>query len=303
MRQSNLISSIWKSFYSKALYQDVCHNWGFSVVVYLFLLIVIYGGIASYNHEHGFFKTFNLTMNEIVTQIPTGEISKGTMKIQEQSPHAITLHSDELLGADTSDVTIAAGIKNNQSIENPAKNTLTPIAVFDMTNQATPETTPATFIFHSNGYYFITEHKTNAPIIQIKKVKSLADPGTQNAYQFKPYSSKLQIHFSKEQATHWAEKMKWILPILLLLLVCIGQFIFKLLQAIFYAFLALIFSAFYKITLTYGAAYRLSIVAMTPAFFIITLSGFFLDIRHPWFIALLAEVGYLFFAVYANRSK
>lgn len=299
MRQTNLISSIWKSFYSKALYQDVCHNWGFSVIVYLFLLIIIYGGIASYNHEHGFFKVFNLTMNDIVTQIPTGEISKGSMKIQEQSPYTIALHSDELFSADTPDVKISAGISNS------THDALTPIAVFDMTNKVTPETTPSTFIFHANGYYFITEHKTNAPIVQVKKVKSLAEPGTQNAYQFKPYSTKLQMHFSKAQASQWAEKMQSTLPILLLIFICIGQFILKLLQAILYALLALIFSAFCqaKPTLTYGATYRLSIVAMTPAFFIVTLSSFFLDIRHAWLIAFLLEVGYLFFAVYSNRSR
>jgi len=77
-------------------------------------------------------------VNEIATQIPTGKISKGTMKIQEQSPYIITLPSEETLD-------------NKKS----PTHTLTPIAVFDMTNQTTPANTPVTFIFHTNGYYFI----------------------------------------------------------------------------------------------------------------------------------------------------
>lgn len=291
MRQNNLISSIWKSFYSKNLYQDVSQNWGFGVVGYLFLLIIIYTAIVFYNHNHAFPKTFNMVINEFVNQVPTGEINNGKMTIAEPSPYEITLSSD------------ATNDHSKPSV--PAKDsTLTKIAVFDMTNKVTPDTTAATLIFHSNGFYIITQHKnTNAPLVQVKKTKSLDEPGAQNDYQFKFYPAKGQTHFSKAQAQKWASEVEWILPFIVMTFICIGQFIFKLLQAVLYAFIGLIFSALCKVKLTYGQAYRLSIVSTTPAFFLVTLSSFFLDIQHAWLIAFVIEMGYLFFAVSANRSN
>lgn len=301
MRQTNLISSIWKSFYSKSLYQDVYQNWGVGVVGYLFLLIIIYTAIVFYNHNHAFPKTFNMVINELVNQVPTGEVKNGKMTIVESSPYEITLRSDEMTAYHPGKVSYGMTFQPNVPVKDP---TLTKIAVFDMTNKVTPDTSAATLIFHSNGYYVITEHKkTNAPLIQVKKQQSLDESGAQNAYQFKFYPTKAQVAFSKAKAQKWASEVEWILPFIVMTFICIGQFIFKLLQAVVYAFIGLIFSALCKVKLTYGQAYRLSIVSTTPAFFLVTLSSFFLDIQHAWLIAFIIEMGYLFFAVSANRSN
>jgi hypothetical protein len=78
--------------------------------------------------------------------------------------------------------------------------------------------------------------------------------------------------------------------------------ILKFCQPIFYALIGLIFGGLVKIHLTYGEAYRLAIIASTPAFILISIGKFLFPIPHSWWIAFILEMIYLYFAVYSNRQ-
>ncbi len=82
-----------------------------------------------------------------------------------------------------------------------------------------------------------------------------------------------------------------------------GSYVYRLLQALLYAAIGLIFVRTLKARLDYGAVLQLALVAITPAVILSTLirlAG--LAIPVFWLICFLLAMGYLFFAVKANAA-
>ncbi len=271
MRRTNIISAIWKSFYSQDLYQDVRMNWGFGIVLYVLILAVLYT-LVSISTQQTTLTKFMMCLSESVTQkIPTGKVANGKMTINAPSPYTVYYQ---------------------EKGQEPK-----PFLVFDMTDKIQPSQTIATIIFHSNGYYSQDNTTQNNPQT-IKLVQQ------ETSYTFRTYpNTSRAFTFSAEQAQKLVDKLIVFIPMVFFIVIGLLKFLFKLLQGAVYAFIVMIFGGFFKIHFGYGQAFRLAIMAATPAFIVVGITQLFVAIPHPWSIAFIIELIYLYFAAYANRQQ
>jgi len=96
---------------------------------------------------------------------------------------------------------------------------------------------------------------------------------------------------------------QWAL-IILYPLIALFSFIYRIIVALFYALIGLLFARTLKADLKYTGLISLSIIAMTPAI-IISAAYNYLELRIPyWFlINFIISMSYLYFAVKANSEK
>lgn len=255
---TSIISALWKSFYSQDLYQNVRKNWGFGVVFYLLLLTLLYSVIFLF-HERSTINAFLDKLSvQITSQVPEGRLDSGIMSIEKPSPYVI-YYEDKTKGE---------------------------FAVFDMDNKLSPATSPATLIFHKDGYYY----RNN----DARKVD-------QKSYTFHPYP-KQSFTFSAEKAQAISHKYLNALPLILFGFIWGAKFIFKLIQAIFWAFVVMGLVRLCKGSLTYGQSYRLAIIGMTPAFILVSIPRLFTFIPHAFLIGVMIDLIYMYFAAYSNRG-
>ncbi|MCB0293271.1 MAG: DUF1189 family protein, partial [Calditrichaeota bacterium] len=67
--------------------------------------------------------------------------------------------------------------------------------------------------------------------------------------------------------------------------------------------IALLFAALLKTQLKYTVAIRLAVMAITPVLILDMLRSIFdITVPHPWVVAFLIAMAYLFFAVYVNSQ-
>ena len=76
---------------------------------------------------------------------------------------------------------------------------------------------------------------------------------------------------------------------------------YRIVQALIYAAIGLLFASFCKTTLSYAALIRLAVAAVTPCIIVGTILSF-TDTSIPAFLYLVAALVYLFFAVKSISS-
>jgi hypothetical protein len=83
-----------------------------------------------------------------------------------------------------------------------------------------------------------------------------------------------------------------------------GSYLYRIVQALIYALIALIFARVLKVSLEYGALLQLALVAITPVLLLNTLRTV-LGVPVPFagLISFLVALGYLFLAVKANAGN
>ena len=92
--------------------------------------------------------------------------------------------------------------------------------------------------------------------------------------------------------------------LLLFPLLVIGSFIYRLIQALFYALIGKVYSAFFNVELTYGENIKLAIVAVTPAIVFATVMDLLLLVfPFQMLIYLAIAVAYIIFAIKSNKNK
>lgn len=89
MRNFNYIQSIYKSFYSKALYRDVAMNWGGGVVLYLFFLLVLCWSVSMIKIQPIITVAAHQFSEQIVTQVPFLKIKDGIVSTPANHPYFI----------------------------------------------------------------------------------------------------------------------------------------------------------------------------------------------------------------------
>ena len=78
----------------------------------------------------------------------------------------------------------------------------------------------------------------------------------------------------------------------------LGSYVKRIIQALIFAAVGLLFALSCKVSLAYGALLRLAIVAMTPCIIIKTVLGLAgVRFPHAWLLYLLVTLAYLFFGV------
>ena len=81
----------------------------------------------------------------------------------------------------------------------------------------------------------------------------------------------------------------------------LGSYFYRIVQALLYAAIGLLFASWCKATLSYAALLRLAIVAVTPCIIVGTVLGL-VGVPLPSLVYLLIALLYLFFAVKANSQ-
>jgi hypothetical protein len=106
-----------------------------------------------------------------------------------------------------------------------------------------------------------------------------------------------------ERITGWLHTAEKFLIIIIYPFALLGSYLYRIIQALIYAVIGLLFASWCKVTLSYAALLRLAIVSVTPSIIINTilvLAGIYLP--YLWLLYLLITLAYLFFGVKASSQ-
>jgi hypothetical protein len=112
-------------------------------------------------------------------------------------------------------------------------------------------------------------------------------------------------HFvlNSERVMGWLHTASKFFVIITCFAALLGSYLFRIVQALIYAAVGLLFALWCKVTLSYATLLRLAVVAMTPCMLAKTIFGL-ADIHLPYaaLISLVVTLAYLFFAVKVNSE-
>ncbi len=111
------------------------------------------------------------------------------------------------------------------------------------------------------------------------------------------------FHLDRNRVQHWAEMTGQWLATVCYPFVLIGSFIYRMVQALIYALIGLLFARLLNITLGYAALVRLSVFALTPVLILCTVQELAqVPLTGWWIVCLAVAMVYLFVAVKANAG-
>ncbi len=99
-----------------------------------------------------------------------------------------------------------------------------------------------------------------------------------------------------ERITGWLHIGRKFLAVVIFPIALLSSYVYRIVQALIYAAIGLVFASFCKTTLSYAALIRLAVVALTPCIIV----GAILDLAEtsiPYYLYIVAALVYLFFAV------
>jgi hypothetical protein len=154
-------------------------------------------------------------------------------------------------------------------------------------------------IFDESGQYTSLENTDAQILVTDSKLIYIKDKFETREYSFSKIS-----HFSltHEMILSWASWAKF-LSIFLYLFIVPCMFLYRAVQVLLYSLAGLIFQAILGTGYSYQTIYRLTILAITPAFVINKLFGYFdIDFTGWSFLCMAISLGYLFFGMKANKE-
>ncbi|MHC4394788.1 MAG: DUF1189 family protein [Planctomycetota bacterium] len=104
------------------------------------------------------------------------------------------------------------------------------------------------------------------------------------------------LFVDSKRITGWLQTLKKVIVIAMYPFALVGSYVYRIIQALIYAAIGLLFASLCKVTLSYDALLRLAIVAVTPCIIastVLVLAG----VGVPGLLYLLVALGYLFFGV------
>jgi len=99
-----------------------------------------------------------------------------------------------------------------------------------------------------------------------------------------------------ERITGWLHTARKFLAVVMYPLALLGSYVYRIVQALIYAVIGLLFASLCKTTLSYTALIRLAVAAVTPCIIVGTILSL-TDSSIPWFLYPMAALAYLFFAI------
>jgi len=251
MRRYSVIHVPVLSFFSKALYRDVCHQWKGVGFAYLLLLLIVCWIAPIVKLHIGVSDFVDNEASRIVSQIPTITIVDGKASINEPQPYRIT-------EPDTGET----------------------LAVIDTTGA-------------------INSLEDAKAFVLIKETEAILK---QSDFETRTFSFREidQLTLDQDMVTGWLATAKVFVAPVLYVLAVLGAFVFRILQALIYACIGLLFASWCKSRFTYASLIRLSIVAVTPGIIIATIlevAG--VSFPYSGWCYFLAAMGFLFFGVKA----
>jgi hypothetical protein len=261
------------SFWSKSFYIDVAKNWGGVAYAYLFVLLCFTWLFMSTKIEMEFSYKADHVLKPVIEQLPLMTIKKGILSIDRPSPYTIK-------GAD------GVAFITFDTRDNPMK----------------PAEAPGIFLVEKNTAIFKPSEADKLLGVESKEPQlyKRANPD-QNMDLF---SNVDQAVIDQKSVNQVITTFKRSLAIGVFLVALPLGFILCMVQSLLYGLLAMAIASANQINISYGAAVRLSVVAMTPVLLVDSL----LKLRNLnsifWGpIALFITVGYIMFAIRANIDE
>ncbi len=166
--------------------------------------------------------------------------------------------------------------------------------------------------------YYIKDPETNKPLAIIDttgQIQSLKDTDAlflltdnkviikKSKFENRTYelSNVKAFAVNSERITGWLHIGRKFLVVAIYPFALLGSYVYRIVQALIYAAIGLLFASFCKTTLSYAASTRLAIVAVTPCIIVSTILGL-IGTSIPNFLYLVAALVYLFFAVKSISS-
>lgn len=169
--------------------------------------------------------------------------------------------------------------------------------------------------------YFIREPDSNQVIAVIDTTGSIESPADANAFCLLTKTSIIMKQSHLETRTYDLSQVKSFtvsgdgimkflhvakkfLAIILYPLALLSSYVYRIIQALIYAAIGLLFASTCKLKLSYAALLRLAVVAMTPCMIIKTVFGL-AGVAFPCISVLYIMIilAYLYFGVYACSQK
>ena len=127
-----------------------------------------------------------------------------------------------------------------------------------------------------------------------------------NAIETRTFSLQNVEHFVVDQETvaGWLEMVRKYIAILAFPFAVLGSFIFRVVQALIYAAIGILFCRMSKTERPYQTLLRLSVMAITPVIIVSTVFDM-IGIKVPFrgLVYFIAAMGYLYFAVYSASRQ
>ncbi len=106
-----------------------------------------------------------------------------------------------------------------------------------------------------------------------------------------------------DRITGWLGIVRKFLTVVIYPFALLGSYLFRIVQALIYAAIGLLFALWCQVTLSYATLLRLAVVAMTPCLLAKTIFGLAdIHLSYATLIFLVITLAYLFFAVKANSE-
>ena len=249
MKQYSIFHVPFMSFFSRALYRDVCFHWKGVAFGYLLLLLIICWIPQIIKFHTGLTEFVENDVPPMVSQVPTITFADGQASIDEPQPYFI-------VAPDSNEV----------------------LCVIDTTGTITSlDQTDAMFLLTKTEIiYKENDYKTES-------------------YEFSDFDD---FVLSQDEINKWISVIKtWVTPIFCFFAV-IGSYIFRMIQALIYGAIGLLFVNWCKSTHSYASVVRLAVVAVTPVIIVKTILSI-AEVHIPFsgILGFLVTMGYLYFAI------
>ena len=217
----------------------------------------------------------------IVCWLPNAiKITSGVSKLAKQAPQLL----DQI-----PDITITNGeVSVNEPMPLSIKNPKTgeTIGIIDTTGQTTS-------LANTGASFLLTKHSL-----------ILKDQPNSASVRIYDLSNVKEFSLTKDRMARWLSLAGTLLPVVVIPFVLIASYVYRLVQALIYAAIGLIFNSVLKAGLKYPALIRLSFIAVTPVVILDTIRDL-AGIAIPFwtFICFLIAMAYLFFGVRVSRAS
>jgi hypothetical protein len=273
MNPLHFFRTFFQSFYSASLYRDVALRRGGIGFGYLFALCILVSAIyltqafllfKTLNREENFEEQAYYSLRDMADQLPPMHMKDHRLSVHAPQPYFIYLHTMDH--------------KKPEEL----------LAVFDATGATTSlADSKASILITDREFYAKRRDRT-----EVRDFREIPD------FYFDKSSARMWL----EKGIEWYQSHKvWLLlwlGAMTLVMMALGLFLYRLIQALIYGAIGMIFASILKLNILYQTSVRLACVAVTPAVILALVPGLMLS---GW-IYLIVGLGYLLFGMASTKE-
>lgn len=163
-----------------------------------------------------------------------------------------------------------------------------------------PETNEKIAVIDTSGTYTTLDQANTSILITQTEMITRSKPNETKTTQI---PSNINMVLDPVVANGYIKKYLAFVWILFFIIVTIGAYIYRIIQALLYAILGKLFGVLCHIPLAYGKVLQITMVAVTPAIVLATIFDFFgVAFKHQELFYFLISLAYIFYGVYANKT-